>query len=56
MPIVKEPHFCQPPIWPRLYRLNTVWRCPRCKQNFRIEQDRRLYGRPKRWIRLDTKA
>lgn len=47
MPFVKDPHFCKPPIWPWLYRTNTVWRCHVCKTNFRVE-DR--FG--KEWRRL----
>lgn len=56
MPLVKEPHFCQPPLWPWLYRLNTVWQCPRCKRNHRIELVKKpnsySWKRMKAWVVL----
>lgn len=47
MPIVKEPHLCQPPIWPWMYRVDTVWECPRCKAHYKIGYH---YG--KSWIKF----
>lgn len=51
MPIVKDPHFCQPPIWPWLYRKGTVWQCPRCKTNFKLVIN---YG--KEWRQLPPES
>lgn len=55
MPFVKEPHFCKPPMWPRLYREGTVWQCPSCKANYKNERKHPKYEyiKTKVWKRLD---
>lgn len=56
MPFVREPHFCKPPIWPRLYRAGTVWKCPRCGSIYKNERTRPLYAhdKSKRWTCLES--
>lgn len=58
MPLVKEPHFCQPPIWPWLYRLDTVWQCGRCKSHWKVDLVRPPRGyswtRRKAWVPLSA--
>jgi hypothetical protein len=36
MPFVDDPHYCKPPIWPWLYRVNQVWKCPKCADTWRL--------------------
>ena len=39
MPFVDDPHYCKPPIWPWMYRQNTVWECPKCHKKWRVAYD-----------------
>ncbi len=55
MPFVSEPHFCKPPLWPRLYRSGVVWKCRHCGAVYKNERKNPgyRYDKTKQWKRLE---
>ena len=51
MPFVQDAHKCQPPLFAWLYRMNTVWKCPKCSKLWRMEKSPR-YHDDKKWTEV----